>query len=248
MKNKKNILLTLILITTFVSCSQISSSSKEDSSSNLESSFSSSETSSSDLVTSEQISSSSSEVSSSSSKEKINTHENDDTLYYRNVNTSLEGEDFMTSIYNVISKDTNDVTYKGAWTAFKTTDIKPGTTNIIYDMYSNYEYECGGSKQGANYKKEGDSYNREHTIPQSWFKEQSPMKADLFHLYPTDGYVNNIRSNYPHGNVRTVSKTTENGSKLGTCTSEYYSGTVFEVLDEYKEILREAIYISRLDI
>lgn len=245
MKNKKNILLILSLITTFVSCSQVSSSSKESSSSEVETSSSSSESSSSDVATSEQISSSSSEVSSSSSKEKINTHENDDTLYYRNVDTSLEGEAFMTSIYNVISKDTKDVTYKGAWTAFKTTDIKPGTTNIIYDMYSNYEYECGGSKQGANYKKEGDSYNREHTIPQSWFNEQSPMKADLFHLYPTDGYVNNIRSNYPHGNVGTVSKTSENGSKLGTCTSAYYSGTVFEVLDEYKgDFARSYLYFA----
>jgi endonuclease I len=254
---KRSILLVLSLLT-MASCSNVKNSENsskevsENGTSISESSSSSEEVSSvTPSYSSEEISSvilstnkeSSSEVSSSSISSIY--HENNDTTYYDNVDTSLDGEEFMKSIYNVISKNTVDVTYKGAWTAFKTTDIKPGTNNIIYDMYSNCEYECGGSKQGANYKKEGDSYNREHTIPQSWFNEASPMKADLFHLYPTDGYVNNIRSNYPHGNVKSASKTTGNGSKLGTCASKYYSGTVFEVIDEYKgDFARSYLYFA----
>ncbi len=244
---KKSILLVLCLLT-MASCANTGVSSNstnevsENESSNVESSDYSESSSSITTSSSEDTISSSESISSTISSIY---HENNETTYYSNVNTTLEGEDFMRSIFNVISKNTTDVGYKGAWTAFKTTDIKPGTDNIIYDMYSNYEYECGGSKQGANYKKEGDAYNREHTIPQSWFSEASPMKADLFHLYPTDGYVNNIRSNYPHGNVGTVSKTTGNGSKLGTCTSKYYSGTCFEVLDEYKgDFARSYLYFA----
>ena len=39
--------------------------------------------------------------------------------------------------------------------------------------------------------------NREPSMPKSWFDEGSPMKSDAFHIYPTDGKVNNQRSNYP---------------------------------------------------
>lgn len=75
------------------------------------------------------------------------------------------------------------------------TDIKPNS-NIIWDMYSNENYDADRD-HGGNYSKEGDMFNREHSIPQSWFNKKSPMRSDLFHVYPTDGYVNNKRSNYP---------------------------------------------------
>ena len=54
----------------------------------------------------------------------------------------------------------------------------------IWDMYSDVtNYEPGGSAQGANYKKEGDSYNREHSFPRSWFGGAvAPMNTDLHHI------------------------------------------------------------------
>ncbi len=71
------------------------------------------------------------------------------------------------------------------------------------------------------------------------------MNSDIFHLIPTDGKVNNIRSNYPYGKVDNPSTTTLNGSKLGSCSWPGYSGTVFEPVDEYKgDIARIYFYMA----
>ena len=86
----------------------------------------------------------------------------------------------------------------------------------------------GGGREGAD-------YNREHSMPKSWFHDGYPMYTDLFHLYPTDSYINNMRSNYPFGEVGTVTKQSSGGfSKLGKSSVSGYSGTVFEPNDEYK--------------
>jgi endonuclease I len=61
------------------------------------------------------------------------------------------------------------------------------------------------------------------------------MYTDLFHLYPTDGYVNGKRGNMPFGENKGESYKSVNGfSKIGSCTYPGYSGTVFEPNDEYK--------------
>ena len=60
------------------------------------------------------------------------------------------------------------------------------------------------------------------------------MVTDLFHIYPTDGYVNGIRSNYPFGEVANASWSSSNGSKIGNCSYSGYSDIVFEPIDEYK--------------
>ena len=60
------------------------------------------------------------------------------------------------------------------------------------------------------------------------------MKTDIFQVYPTDGYVNNRRANYPFGEVGTSSWLSENGSKVGNCSYSGCNGTVFEPIDNYK--------------
>jgi len=71
------------------------------------------------------------------------------------------------------------------------------------------------------------------------------MYSDLFHLYPTDGYVNNRRGNNPLGEVNSPTWTSTNGSKLGTNTYPGYSGTAFEPIDEYKgDLARSYFYMS----
>ena len=77
-------------------------------------------------------------------------------------------------------------------------------------------------------------YNREHTIPQSIFSKANPMVCDLFHVYPTDGYVNNKRSNFPHAEVGTVTFTSSNNTKVGSSKTSGVSGSVCEPADEYK--------------
>jgi hypothetical protein len=72
------------------------------------------------------------------------------------------------------------------------------------------------------------------------------MKSDIVHVIPTDGYVNNRRSNYPFGEVGSVDYQSKNGySKLGSCKTAGYSGKVFEPNDEIKgDIARIYFYMA----
>ena len=136
-------------------------------------------------------------------------------------------------------------TYKQLWTDFRTTDCRPD--GKVWDMYSSVtNYVFGTDQNTGSFKVEGDNYNREHSMPKSWFNEGYPMYTDLFHLYPTDSYINNMRSNYPFGEVNTIKKQSEGGfSKLGTCAVSGYSGTVFEPADEYKgDFARTYFYMA----
>src|SRR3989339_163737 len=151
------------------------------------------------------------------------------TGYYTNA-SGLCGEDLKTALYNIIKGHTS-VTYTTLWTSFKTTDDR--SDGKVWDMYSNISYTFTTDQCGT-YSGEGDCYNREHSFPKSWFNDATPMYTDLFHLYPTDGYVNGRRSNYPFGEVTSPTYTSGNGSKLGPCSYPGYTGTVFEPIDEYK--------------
>lgn len=104
-------------------------------------------------------------------------------------------------------------------------DIPGGTPPYEYTFVDD---QCG------NYSGEGSCYNREHSFPKSWFNDASPMVTDLFHIVPTDGYVNGQRSNYPFGQTNNPSWTSLNGSKKGSNSTTGYSGTIFEPIDEYK--------------
>lgn len=167
--------------------------------------------------------------------------------YYDPAN-GLTGTQLQSALHNIIKNHTVK-SYDYLWTAFETTDDKPNGT--VWDMYSDipggtppYVYHFG-SDQCGSYNGEGDCYNREHSFPQSWFGSQSPMVSDLFHIYPTDGYVNGHRSNYPFAKVGSASWTSENGSKVGECSTTGYSGTVFEPRDEYKgDFARSYFYMS----
>ena len=138
------------------------------------------------------------------------------------------------------------LTYKEVWSAYYDTDIKPGTSNKIWDMYSSTTNFTVGSDQCGNNKREGDCYNREHSMPKSWFNDAYPMYSDLFHLYPTDGYVNNRRGNFPFGETDRPTYTSNNGfSKVGSSSFPGYSGTVFEPDDEYKgDFARTYFYMA----
>ena len=97
-----------------------------------------------------------------------------------------------------------------------------------------------------NYTKECDCYNREHTTPRSWFGgDVDPMNTDLFNVYPTDGWVNALRDNYPYGEVGSVTQTSQNGGKLGFSNFTGYSGIVFEPVDEFKgDFARTVMYMA----
>jgi endonuclease I len=162
------------------------------------------------------------------------------------------GVDLQSALHNIIKGHTV-ISYSGLWTAYYTTDDKPN--GKVWDMYSDvpdgspngnppYVYTFG-TDQCGNYSAEGDCYNREHSWPKSWFNDASPMDSDIFHIYPTDGKVNGMRSNYPYGTVASPSWTSLNGGKLGPCTWPGYTGTVFEPIDAYKgDFARTYFYMS----
>lgn len=170
---------------------------------------------------------------------------------YYDAAAGLSGLALKTALYNIIKGHTS-ISYDDLYTAYVTTDNFPG--NKVWDMYSikadgtaNYWYtnSANSSDQCGSYGSEGDCYNREHSTPASWFNDATPMYSDLFNVYPTDGYVNNRRSNYPFAKVGSASYTSSNGSKTGTCSTTGYSGTVFEPIDVYKgDFARTYFYMA----
>ena len=160
---------------------------------------------------------------------------------YYNSTRDLCGEELRQQLYTIISSHTQ-LGYNDLWSAYRQTDIR--TNGKIWDIYSDCDF-TPGTDQCGNYSTECDCYNREHTVPQSWFGDSLPMRTDLFHVCPTDGWVNNKRGNLPLGKVSNPTYTSGNGSKIGPCSYPGYSGTVFEPIDEYKgDLARAYFYMS----
>ncbi|MFH0867203.1 MAG: endonuclease [Bacteroidota bacterium] len=167
--------------------------------------------------------------------------------YYDNA-AGLSGAPLKTALHNIINNHTV-IQYADLWNCYYTTDDK--SNGKVWDIYSDipggtppYEFTFSTDQCGT-YSQEADCYNREHTFPSSWFNDATPMYSDLFHVYPTDGWVNNKRSNYPYGDVSSASWTSQNGSKLGSCSDAGYSGTVFEPVDSFKgDIARTYFYMA----
>lgn len=121
--------------------------------------------------------------------------------------------------------------YDNLWEAYRTTDRRDD--GKVWDMYSSTTDFVFGSDQCGSYSREGDCYNREHSVPKSWLGGNKYSDAHV--VVPTDGYVNNRRSNMPFGEVGSTSYVSNGGfSRVGTCSVAGYSGTVFEPADEYK--------------
>ena len=166
--------------------------------------------------------------------------------YYEDLQ-GKSGKSLFDAVHVVAKVGYSSLSYKGLWTAYKTTDVRDN--GRIWDMYSDCSWTVG-SDQCGSYNNECDCYNREHSIPKSWFGgSESGPGCDIFHVVPTDGWVNNKRSNYAFGEVSSASYTYD-GAKLGSAknititggntiagnagASISCSGTVFEPRDEYK--------------
>ena len=165
---------------------------------------------------------------------------NESGIYYLDAN-GKKGAALKTALSEIIVNPRN-VGYDGLWEAYKKTDTR--ADGYVRDWYSNATNYCHITDKAGSYQKEGDCYNREHTVPQSWFGD-GDIKSDVVHVVPTDGYVNNRRSNYPFGEVKNATYTSKNDyCKLGSCKTDGYSGTVFEPNDEIKgDIARIFFYM-----
>lgn len=161
---------------------------------------------------------------------------------YYNSAYNKGSEQLRQALYNII-KDHTVVTYGYLYTVYQTSDVLNGQ---IWDIYSTCSFDPGASQRCGDYVSVCDCYNREHTVPQSWFNEASPMKSDAFHIYPTDGKVNGQRSNYPYGECANGTNLGGHAlGRLGSSTFSGYNGTVFEPDDEYKgDLARTYFYMA----
>lgn len=150
---------------------------------------------------------------------------------YYNTAHGKSGAPLKTELHQIISNGYVELTYGGLWDIYDETDVRPDGT--IWDMYSTCTWTFEVNQCG-NYSTVCDCYNREHSIPKSWFNDRTPMYTDAHHLYPTDGRVNGQRGNYPFGECANGSTLSRGLGRLGSSTFPGYSGTVFEPVDEYK--------------
>lgn len=155
--------------------------------------------------------------------------------YYASVDHLSSSEAILDALHDKI-KNHNVIAYRSLEAYYEQTDFYSDT---VWDMYSTCRFTMADANKSQNTV--CDAWNKEHSIPQSWFNEGSPMKSDLFHVYPTDARVNNFRGNLPYGEVNG-----SNGAgfpdnyqnhglgKKGSNTFSGYTGTVFEPADDYK--------------
>jgi endonuclease I len=168
--------------------------------------------------------------------------------YYEDIHGKA-GKSLFDAVHVVAKKGYSSLGYSGLWTAYRTTDLRDN--GKVWDMYSDCSWTLG-TDQCGNYSGECDCYNREHSVPKSWFGGSTGSNTpgtDIFHVVPTDGQVNSVRSNYAFGEVSSASYTYD-GAKKGSAKSITItggntiagntgatiscSGTVFEPRDEYK--------------
>ncbi|WP_308367187.1 MULTISPECIES: endonuclease [unclassified Microbulbifer] len=186
--------------------------------------------------------------------EPTDTSDSDSHDGYYDPAKGLSGYSLKTALYNII-RDHSVQSYSALWNFYAVNDLDYHyeQDGSILDIYSekptgsdSYNYTAV-SDQCGNYDSEGDCYNREHSFPRSWFGGAvSPMNTDVHHIFASDGYVNALRSSYPYGEVATTSAVSSNGSKLGSGqSSQGYTGTVFEPIDEFKgDVARAHFYMA----
>jgi endonuclease I len=167
------------------------------------------------------------------------------------------GQALKAGLHNLIKTNHTANTYASLWGHYAVTDLKPGGTTI-WDIYSDvpggsapYVFTYSASQCSNSPNGEGICYNREHTWPATFFNDFYPMYADLFHVMPTDAWVNNKRNNFPYGEVINATFTAQNGGKLGTTNSYTVFNAsnpnhwAFEPIDSFKgDVARNYFYMS----
>jgi|GEM_PF-2866371 len=158
---------------------------------------------------------------------------------------SLSREQLFNKLQSKVWDGWKRQSYDALDSAFIETDFVNG---YLVDIYSNTSRLTPSST--GNYKNEGDTWNKEHLIPKSWWggSKGGPNGegGDMFNMYPTDGKINGMRSNYVLGETSNPTNTSNNGySKLGPSSFSGYDGIVFEPNDEWKgNIARSYFYFA----
>ncbi|MGN0187237.1 MAG: endonuclease [Paludibacteraceae bacterium] len=132
------------------------------------------------------------------------------------------------------------ISYDNLEEYYPSIDARIDNPDRVWDIYSTCEFSF--SDANCSQKNVCDCWNKEHTVPQSWFGEASPMKSDLYHVLPTDARVNNFRGNLPYGEVSDHSSPVCGDSHALGWRS---NNVAFEPVDEFKgDIARIYFYMA----
>lgn len=180
---------------------------------------------------------------------------------YYNGTSALTGYALKSKLHDIISEKNINWHYGDLTAFYNQTDLDryydhdASNNTILLDIYSEipagqdaYEYTTANLIGSA--ASEGLGWNREHMMPQSSFNSNYPMYSDLFYVVPTDARINQLRSNYPYGMVKTTTTpfyTFTNGSRINSnaTAGSGYTGRVYEPIDEFKgDVARSLLYFA----
>lgn len=127
--------------------------------------------------------------------------------------------------------------------------------HVVYCVYTGVPYVYASTFNWWN-GSNGGIHSREHTYPQSWMPSNTgtfptgsngkelPEYNDMHHLFPADQVnANGVRSNYPLGEVLTITKLSPNGA--GKFGKDAYGNTVYEPRDSHKgDAARALLYMA----
>ena len=156
------------------------------------------------------------------------------TTYYASIDgkATNANDDLRKTLCTVISTGYTSIGYSSLQNSVYAASSDPsdfyiGSSKTMEDIYSSKTYTSSNGKSSATDC--GQGWNKEHTVPQSWFNEDSPMKSDAHHVFPTDTRMNSCRSSYPYGENNASKYCNSYGyGHLGTSTFPGYTGQVFD--------------------
>lgn len=158
------------------------------------------------------------------------------TTYYASIDgkATNSSDDLRKTLCTVISTGYTSIGYSSLPSQMYGASSNPsdfvngtGSNATMEDIYSSKPYKMSDS--GSSASTCGTGWNKEHTVPQSWFNEASPMKSDAHHVFPTDIRMNSLRSSYPYGeNNAAKGCSTWGYGSVGASTFPGYTGTVFD--------------------
>ena len=165
--------------------------------------------------------------------------------YYNGIENKKD-ESLRETLSDIIDGHSSIAYGNGMHSYYASTDCdKDG---YILDMYSKCKFKI--SDAGSSQQKVCDCWNKEHTVPSSWFKKTKPAYSDFFHIVPTDARINNFRGNIPYGETNNTDYVTDDANKtkglghIGTSSFSGYTGKVYEPDDEYKgDLARNYLYM-----
>jgi len=144
---------------------------------------------------------------------------------YYNVTQNLEEQALKNALKTRTGQGYSTLSYNAARDAmFMTIDNKRlngqgASTNTLECVYTGHNKT--GYTSRSNAQSTSPNYNTEHTFPQGFFNQASPMRTDLHHLFPTTNNSNSQRGSKPFGTVT-------NGTAVTLGGGSFYNSTTFE--------------------